>query len=114
MTDEAPQQWVTVEQAERWMETPVKVQVHTPTPTGSASQTVYVSEALAAELSLKLARHLGRDLPSAYHAVWSALEPFLEGPIHLDLNDVEENKQFAAIVLAVTKAVETKILETEA
>ena len=38
-------------------------------------------------------------------AVWSALEPHLETVINLDLNDIDENRQFAGIVLDVTNAV---------
>lgn len=49
-------------------------------------------------------------LPSAAKAavadaVWEELEEALEGPLHLDLNEVDENKEFQALVERVTKKV---------
>lgn len=42
---------------------------------------------------------------SVTEAVWEELEDALEGPLNLDLNEVDENKEFQALVERVTKKV---------
>lgn len=42
-------------------------------------------------------------------AVWEELEEALEGPLHLDLNEVDESQEFKELVERVTKQVLFKL-----
>lgn len=42
-------------------------------------------------------------------AIWETLEPYLEGPINLDLNDIRDSIEFARMVAAVTHSVSREI-----
>lgn len=46
-------------------------------------------------------------------AIWSALEPHIEGPIHLDLNELSENAAFGRIVAEVADSVRDYYPELE-
>jgi hypothetical protein len=38
-------------------------------------------------------------------AVWEELEEALEGPLHLDLNDVDDSREFRELVSKITKQI---------
>jgi len=59
------------------------------------------------EADVVLAAGFHRTEPSrmAEDLIWEALEPYLEGPIHLDLNSRPDNIAFGEMVEAVARAV---------
>jgi len=77
-------------------------------PDGAEELGPYYPEA---DAILSAGFHRTEPSRNAEELIWEALEPYLEGPIHLDLNSRTDNIAFGGIVAAVAEAVARLELE---